>query len=402
MKKLTPFLTLAMMFVLCACDSNAHKDLSPKSSGSYSPADNAEIDSFEIKESCLSLKEGEVYQLGTVIHPVLQKSPAIVYLSSNPDVVSVDPLNGKVTAKSCGFAVVTAIRGERESKSYISVSKDDTFDQGISNLQTISTAQQDISYFVPNYMRSVSYSDSTLKRNGTVMSHSTNYEETVVSIEDAYFMVRDRYYTKSPAEGANATYNGGMWLFYCNEEMHTLIFHEDAAGNRRFLDVDSGGLASRQAAVVECLGILFTNGSKAFSGGVETVSSYKETNDIINTLKSSESVIVDRDARGDEDGNAFASYTIEFNNELIDLSLSSNLGVPSNVYADIHRYNAFYYFENYCRYMQENMDITYSWRNNNYVSTSLYSKIFDFEEKPLYYPDLEAEGWTKGEDIFDI
>ena len=97
----------------------------------------------------------------------------------------------------------------------------------------------------------------------------------------------------------------------------------------------------------------------------------------------------------------FNSYIISCNN-LIDFDLGNNLGIPSGVYADINRTEDFYYTEDYCRYMNSRQVMTYDWRGSTYVDDSIMSKSFDIEPKELYYPDIKGEGWTEGEDIFDI
>ena len=405
MKKRIPFIvaTMSMLLAFSACDAHAHKDLEPTKSGSYSPVENLGLSSFNIKEANVSMVKGETYQLGRVIKPDLANIPSISYTSSNPSAVSVDA-NGKLTAKECGFAIITANCGGFSSQSYVSVTLADSFDQGHDNIKTIMNHQASSSYEIPSYLDISEVNVSTIKKDGVVQNSSTNYEKMVISTEEAYIYITDSYWGKTKVQGGNVEFSSGTWVIYCTDEFETFLFHIDHEV-KRYIKVDCTAYVEqddRWAAVAHVLDLLFSSGSKIFTNQIETVSSSEETAGIEECLRVSDPVITYKDARGDNSGNAWAKYTLNWEDNLIDFDLGNNLGIPSGVYADINRTEDFYYTEDYCRYMNSRQIMTYDWRGSTYVDDSITSKSFDIEPKELYYPDIKGEGWTEGEDIFDI
>ncbi len=405
MKKKIPFIVAAMslMMVFSACDAHAHQDLNPNKSGTYSPTENVSLSSFNIKEANVSLKTNETYQLGKQISPELAQIPSISYTSSNPAVVSVDA-SGKITAKTDGFAIITANCGGFSSQCYVSVTQDDSFDKGHDNIKKIMARQAVSTYQVPTYLNINEVSISSLKKDNVVQTSSTNYENMVISTEEAYVYISDSYWGKTKVEGGSTEFSNSTWVIYCTDEFETFLFHLDH-GVKRYIKVDCTSYVEsgdRWAAVAHVLDILFSSGSTIFTNQIETVASSEETAGIEECLRESDPVITAKDARGDTSGNAWAQYTLTWKNNLIDFDLGNNLGIPSGVYADISRTEDFYYTEDYCRYMNSRQVMTYDWRGSTYVDDSITSKSYDIETKELYYPDIKAEGWTEGEDIFDI
>ena len=409
MKKITGALLTLSALLLCSCKVNAHADLSPKKEGSDDPAQIATLESFQLKDLNKSMVVNETYQLSAIFQPVLPELPEISYKSSNPNVVSVDASKGKLTAKSLGFAIITAKCGDFSSQCYVSVTEEHTFDEAKAALNDILAEQKKTTYEIPDYLdtmtsiRTVTTKLGKTEAENEVTNEEFYYERMVLSQEDAYIAIEYPYSMERKTAGANPTYSGGKWIFYCNDEYETFIFHE-SGGIRRYILVDCSkylGKGKRIDAANEVIGLLFNNGSKIVSNNFETVAGSTDTNRIISALTGSDAEVIKRDGQVGGDG-VLAAYTVHSDNELIDLDYSRSFGIPSGIYADINDDQYYYYYDNYCRYVGSEQEVYYDWRGNSYVMQESYHKIYDIEKKDVRIPDIDAEGWVKGEDIFDI
>lgn len=406
-KRRTIVATLLMMFALAACEAHEHTDIENEDRGSYSPIAGEKLQAFELKDVNIYLTTSQSYQLESVTYPVFPEKAQVTYTSNNPSVVSVDE-NGKLKANNDGFAIVTATCEGMSSYAYVNVTPEDTTSVGKSNLKKVSTAQGKSTFVKPTYLSIRESTYDKLYRDNAVQIDKVNYEEMVIDKDEAYLYIADHYDSNSKTDGANATYSIAKWVIYCTDEFETFLFHEQN-GVRRYIKVDCSKYVesgTRLDALYDVLAKLFISGSSIVTNQLNTVGDKDETDGIYQVLttksKQDLDIIASRDARGDDFGNVFATYCLDFGKELVDFELASNMDLPSGVYANISRDETFYYTENYCRSFNVDYHLAYDWRGSHYASESSIARSYDIERKELYYPDIESEGWARGEDIFDI
>ena len=395
--------TVLGVLVLASCNANEHTDIDATKSGSYSPVAGVSIEAFSLKDVNVSLSEGQVHQLSYLTNPSLDNIPAVTYTSNNPSVASVDA-SGKITAKSNGFAIITANCGEFSSQCYVGVTPQDTLDKGRANIDKIITAQKKSSFDYPTVVEVIDYGVSSLTQDGVLKAGSTNIESMIVSTEEAYLCMTDIYYAKSKVKGGSPEISLGQWVIYCTDEFETFLFHIEH-GVKRYIKVDCASYietGDRWKAVAAVLDNLFTVGADYFLARLETAGSWESTQSIADCIAGKYSNVPVYDARGDDEGNTWAEYTIDFGEELVDFDMASSLGLPSGVMAHTLQSEGYFYTENYCKFSQVTQASTYEWRGSTYEDKSVMSKTFNIEERELYYPDIKGEGWTQGEDIFDI
>lgn len=395
--------TMGMMLALVGCDAHSHKDLDPKSSGSYSPVANVELEAFALEEVSVSLTSGQSHQIKYILNPVLSEIPTVTYTSNNPSVASVDA-SGKITANSNGFAIITVNCGKFSSQCYVGVTPSDTLEKGRTNIDNIAKEQKKSSYEFPSVVEVIDSGVSTLTQDGETKLKSVSIESMVISKEEAYLSMTDIYYAKSKVIGGSPEISLGQWVFYCTDEFETFIFHIEH-GVKRYIKVDCAKFietGDRWKGVAAVLDSLFSVGVSYFEARYNTVCSYEETENVAECIAGKFSNVPEYDARGDNEGNTWAEYMIDFGEELVDFSTSSALGIPSGVMASTYQKEGLFYKDNYCKFTQLEMASTYDWRGSTYVDKLVNTKTYNIEERELYYPDIKGEGWTQGEDIFDI
>lgn len=396
MKKKTHILLLPLMFLLVGCNSSAHQEFSPSESGSYSPVSIRDLSFFALKDVDVSITVDETYELRSIFNPVLSPLPSVTYVSSDPSVVSVST-SGIITGKSSGFAKITANCGQFSSECTVSVTKANSKTTAVTNLNQIFKEQNKESFVKPDYLAVHERSNYVLYKDGEIMNESEGFEETVMSKENAYIYINDTYEKRYGVVGGNPTYAVGMWLFYCTEEFETFIFHE-THGVRRYLKVDCAKYiesGDRWGAIGEVMGNIFTNYFSILERQYLTVADAA-------TLKS-EVISNVAEARADDQGGAYANSKDVYKKQKMDYDLQRIFGIPaSGGLCDIEMSDEYYFSDNYCKYCNFAQVTSYNWRGNDYVYDQRGWRAYDIEAKPLYYPDIKAEGWTEGEDIFDI
>ena len=406
MKKITKVVaTTLMALAFSACDSHAHKDLDPETSGSYSPLTNVTLGCFELTEANISLKEGEKHELNYMSLPVLAEMPEITYSSSNSNVVSVSK-EGLLTAKNSGFAKITANCAGFSKECYVSVTPDNTKDKSLENIKAAKTLQASPTFERPTYLRTFSAIQETLVKDGQVRNQTVDAETLTLSLDDAYIYIEDTYYGTTKIEQSPMTYSLARWVIYCTEEFETFIFHE-SQGVRRYIKVDCSKYAeteNRWLGVKAVLDSLFTNGADQFTDDIDDVAGNPtnpdsdELTNVIDYYEKGYSNVINVTGRGDDDGNFWTTYTVVFEDDLMGFGMIA----PSGVYADIDMKIEEYYNAGYMKYFFRNQVCTYDWRGSHYELTSNKQSSYDIEPKDLYYPNIKAEGWTEGEDIYDI
>ena len=395
MKKKPIIFALSLLFVLAGCDSNGHKELSPSTSGEYNPVVGNKLNNFKLKDIDVSLVLNETYNLTPVFQPILKNIPGISYKSSDSSVVSVDA-NGTITGKSAGFAIITANCGDFSSECYVSVTQEGTKTTGEKNLDAIRKEQAKEDFVKPDYLRIQERSNNVLTQNGEVMNESEGFEETVMSKSNAYIYIVDDYEKRQGVVNGNQTYAASKWLFYCTDEFETFIYHE-VNSIRRYIKVDCAKYiesGDRWGAVGEVMGNLFSNYFTILERQFSTVADAEKMSEDLGSVD---------DARADSSGNVYAMTHDAYSKQRMDYDLASIFGIPaSGGLCNIAMDDEYYYYNNYCRYYNFSQIASYKWRGDSYVYSQMGWRSYDIEEKELYYPDIKAEGWTEGEDIFDI
>lgn len=418
MKKISAVMIAMLTLTLAGCKdaTNTKKhDFTFQEIGSYSPTEGETITAFENSEVNVFLSVGETHNLGHVVYPELSSNPTISYSSSDSSVASVDS-TGKITAKAPGFAIITGNCNGISSQTYVGVSpvKSEEADKiGKENLLAIKAEQEKEDFAFPNFVRVHEQNYDVTYRNGVKQNERINYEEFVISLDDAYFFIRDTYDSNQKTTGANPTFTQVTWVIYCNNEFQTFLFHEQN-GLRRYLKVDCTKYVSTGnplLGVYDVLDKLFSSGHKLMSSQCDDVGSAEETDDlygIMTTTSKGDMEVLKpaemRYASGTEElrGDVFATYNLDFGTEVLDMETAQNLGIPTGVEAKLERNEKYYYHENYRRSFSSDYHFEYDWRGDSYKKESLLSRSYDIQKKKLYYPDIEAEGWTKGDNIDEI
>ena len=395
MKKKLSLLALPL-FLLVGCNSSAHQEFTPNNSGSYSPVSEKDLKFFALKDVDVSLKLNETYELKSLFNPVLNPLPKITYTSSNPSVVSVSE-SGVVTGKASGYAIINAKCGDFTGECVVSVTKENSKSEATTNINEIYKVQADSSFVKPDYLRVHERSNYTLYKNGEIMNESEGIEETVMSKENAYIYINDPYDARYGVVGGNPTYSAGIWLFYCTPEFETFIFHE-VHGIKRYMKVDCAKYiesGDRWGAIGEVMGNIFSNYFDILERQYKVVADAATLkSDVIGSIK---------EGRADDHGGAYASTSDSYKNQKMDYDLQRIFGIPaSGGLCDIAMTDEYYFSSNVCKYCNFAQVTSYSWRGDDYVYDQRGWRSYDIEPKELYYPDIKAEGWTEGEDIFDI
>ena len=403
MKKITKVVaTTLMALALVACDSHGHSDLEPSKSGEYSPAANASLQAFEIADVNVTLKTGESHQIELLTLPVLANLPSVTYTSNNPNVIAVDS-NGKITAKSDGFAKISVKCGDFSRECYVSSTPANSKTQAISNAGEIIEAQQDAGFVRPRYLKTFLNQKEVVKRGDEVRSSTNEFETLVLNLDEAYIYIDDSYVAETKT-GQNITYSKGKWVIYCTDEFETFLFHE-SQGIRKYIKVDCSKYIStgdRWLACANVLDNLFTYGADQFVEDIDDVAGLSDpkkdlVTGIKDILETPYSNVFDVEGRGDSEGNLWATYTIK-EEEL----MGFNMIAPSGTMASFDVAFDYYHHENYLQYSVMHQLCSYEWRGDDWTIEMQKIKNFDIEEEELYYPDIQGEGWIEGEDIYDI
>lgn len=395
--------TMGMLLTLAACNPNEHSDIAGAKIDPILPVVDFDIDSFSLRQLSLSLVPGESVQLEGFSQPVLSFAQTVYYTSSNPSVASVDA-SGKVTAKDCGFAIITANCLGKTSECYVGVTPANTLDKGRSNIDAIAAQQKKSSFVYPSIVEVVDYGYSTLTQDDVVKVSSTNIESMIVSTEEAYLSMTDIYYAKTKVKGGSPELSLGQWIIYCTDEFETFLFHVEH-GAKRYIKIDCSQYietGDRWKALAAVLDNLFSVGADYFTARLETVGSYKQTESIGKCIAGKYTNVPKWDARGDSNGNTWAEYTIDFGEELVDFKTASSLGLPSGIVAHSTQEEGYYYDGNYCKLSTFVQQSIFDWRDSHYVDRSEIQRTYNINTGSLYYPDIKGEGWSEGEDIFDI
>ena len=274
------------------------------------------------------------------------------------------------------------------------------------NIKATKKIQASSTFERPTYLRTFSSVEETLTKDGVLRNKSIDYETIVLSLDEAYVYITSSYYGTSKVEGSPLSYSASSWIIYCTDEFETFLFHE-SQGMRRYIKVDCSKYVEtgdRWKACGAVLDTLFTYGASQFTEDIDEVAGNKtdpkddEVTNLIDYYEKGYSNVINVSGRGDDNGNFWTTYTVVFEDDL----MGFNMIAPSGVYADIEMKIEEYYSEGYMKHFYRNQVCSYDWRENSYVLTSNKHSSYDIEPQDLYYPDIEAEGWTKGEDIFDI
>lgn len=403
MKKITKVVaTTLMALALVACDSHSHQDLQPTNSGAYSPAANAMLQAFELSEVNLSLTEGQSHQLELLTLPVLESLPSVTYTSNNPSVASVDS-TGKVTAKSSGFAKISVKCGDFSRECYVSVTTANSRAKALSNCDEIIAAQQDASFVRPRYLKTFLNQKEVVKRGEEIRESTNEFETIVLNLDEAYIYIDDSYVSETKT-GQNLTYSKGKWVIYCTDEFETFLFHE-SQGVRKYIKVDCSKYVEADDRWLACANVLdnlFTYGADQFVEDIDDVAGLSDpkkdlVSGIKDILQTPYSNVKNVDARGDDAGNMWSTYTL-IEEELMGFDMIA----PSGTMASFDVAFDYYHHDNYLQYSVMNQLCSYEWRGDDWTIEMQKIKNFDIEEEELYYPDIKAEGWVEGEDIYDI
>ena len=415
MKKISALIASSLLVVLAACSSPRPE---PKSStsGEDNPAAKVQLGSFESKVTNINLAVNETKQLEVFVFPSAFQAKNIRYISSDPEIVSISS-DGKMTAKKAGFAKITVSCGTFSSMCYVTSGEKVDFEnaeQKASLLQRVKDTkaiQEDASFAKTDYLKIKEKSSGKITRKpigdehavASVDYQSLWYEDMIISKEDAYFSIVDTFDSKIRTANGGPTYSTSGWLFYCTESFETFIFHDSNEG-KKYMVIDCSAHTDRYAALTEVLGNIFTNITDIIAGQFDNINTTDEVEMMIDCLEHEyTNVTWDSAYLGDEENKQLvAKYSLIFNNELIDAEMSSNMGIPSGVIANINQAYESYFDNGYMQFQNIDYSYVYDYRGNTVTDTTLIERTYKLEKETLRYPDIEKEGYKEAEDIFEL
>ena len=209
---------------------------------------------------------GESFELNLLVTPLMASTSKFVFTSSDESVATVSP-SGVITARKAGSATIT-VQSERVNLIEKSVSIR-VFDK-ITNLDKLSNKMKKLALYQaknvtrPTKLITEQIKTYTLYKNDVMFSKSTQYNNIIVSKEDAYvfFGGRDTYVR---IDGGSQTRDFGCYHIYCDPEYHSYIFHNGDNSNkycRVATEFNRGTEFTQIDTVYSILDSLFNSGRK--------------------------------------------------------------------------------------------------------------------------------------------
>lgn len=233
-----------------------------------------QTESLTLSRLSLGMLLGEEYELKVEVLPHQSEYRGIAFVSSNPDVASVDA-SGKVKALAKGTTEIVAKSsdGITSRACYVYVGeKFDKFDTGKAQTEAIASkiAEEGLLEKVDTVVRNANFDISELK-NGVPQSTSRYFRKSIISRSEAYMYMED-HDTTTKVEDGSESYTNDAWCIYTTESYDTYLFHIDG-DTKTYMVADSTTFISkglsRFDAMCSVLDSLFTNGSSLLTGDLE-------------------------------------------------------------------------------------------------------------------------------------